>query len=73
MVDLTDAFVDELARPIFVLRMANAMDNNKYGTEAQRKGARKRATKARQEIRDLAESYVMALEILHARRVKDAT
>ena len=69
MVDLTNAFVDKLAKPIFVLRMANAMACNKYASEAQVRGALKRADKARQEIRDLSESYVWALQNRHRKRV----
>lgn len=49
-----DRLVDELSAPIFVLRMARAMEEHpKHG-----KSARRRAANARSQIRDVVEAAV---------------
>lgn len=55
---LTDKFIDNLARPMYVLRMARPLENHPtLGL-----GAKRRASKARQEIRELAIDYVSKLD-----------
>ncbi len=55
-----DELVDRMAKPVFVLRMARAMEENRWASKPQRKGAEKRAEKARTEIRDLIDDFVVS-------------
>lgn len=52
---LTDKLIDDLAKPTYVLRMARANENSP--NSAMRTSARKRAAKARLQIRRIALKY----------------
>ena len=56
----TDEFVAALRKPIYVLTMAQPLEEDKRRSihDPVRRSAMKRALKARQEIRMLAETYI---------------
>ena len=60
----TNAFVARLRKPIYILTMAQPIENarNMSVHDPRRIGAMKRAHKARTEIRAIAEEYVKSLQ-----------